>query len=69
MRGVVILAALALGGCQSEPSFDERYDTAQETIEAKAKELDAELEPPPPLPDADAPDADTEDGKAGEARL
>ncbi len=67
MRGVMILAALALGGCQSEPSFDERYDTAQETIEAKAKALDAELEQAP-LSDADAPDADTEDGKAGETR-
>ena len=67
MRGVMILAALALGGCQSEPSFDERYDTAQETIEAKAKALDAELEQPP-LPDADAPDADTEDGKVGKTR-
>lgn len=67
MRGVVILAALALCACESEPSFDERYDTAQETIEAKAKELDAELEPPP-LPDADAPDADTEDGIEGETR-
>ena len=44
MRGVVILAALALCACESEPSFDERYDTAQETIEAKAKALDAELE-------------------------
>ena len=67
MRGVVILAALALCACESEPSFDERYDTAQETIEAKAKALDAELEQPP-LPDADAPDADTEDGKVGETR-
>ena len=66
MRGVMILAALALGGCQSEPSFDERYEAAQETIEAKAKALDAELEQPP-LPEADAPD-DTEDGKAGETR-
>ena len=67
MRGVVILAALALCACESEQSFDERYDTAQETIEAKAKALDAELEQAP-LPDADAPDADTEDGKAGESR-
>ncbi len=67
MRGVVILAALALCACESEPSFDERYDTAQETIEAKAKELDAELEQAP-LPDADAPDADTEDGIEGETR-
>ena len=67
MRGVVILAALALCACESEPSFDERYDTAQETIEAKAKEMDAELEQQPP-PDADAPDADTEDGIEGETR-
>ena len=49
MRGAVIIAALALGGCQSEPSFDERYDTAQETIEAKAKALDAELEEKSPM--------------------
>ena len=67
MRGVVILAALALCACESEPSFDERYDTAQETIEAKAKALDAELAQPP-LPDAAAPDADTEDGIEGETR-
>ena len=67
MRGVVILAALALCACESEPSFDDRYDTAQETIEAKAKALAAELEQPP-LPDADAPDADTEDGIEGETR-
>ena len=44
MRGAVIMAALALAACESEPSFDERYDTAQGTIEAKAKALDAELE-------------------------
>ena len=47
MRGAVIMAALALGACESEPSFDERYDTAQETIEAKAKELDAKLQEAP----------------------
>jgi len=47
MRGALILAAIALSACQSEPSFDERYDTAQETIEAKAEELDAKLQGPP----------------------
>ena len=47
MRSAIILAAIALSGCQSEPSFDERYDTAQETIEAKAEELDAELQEAP----------------------
>ena len=47
MRSAIILAAIALSACQSEPSFDERYDTAQETIEAKAKELDAKLQEAP----------------------
>ena len=47
MRSAMILAAIVLSACQSEPSFDERYDTAQETIEAKAKELDAELQEAP----------------------
>ena len=47
MRGALILAGIALSACQSEPSFDERYDTAQETIEAKAKELDAKLQEAP----------------------
>ena len=57
MRGAVIIAALALGACESEPSFDERYDTAQETIEAKAKELDAELEEKSPIVE-EAPEGD-----------
>lgn len=60
MRGAVIIAALALGACESEPSFDERYDTAQETIEAKAQELDAELEEKSPIweeaPEGDDPE-------------
>ena len=43
MRSVVLLTAILLGACQSEPSFDERYDSAHQSIEAKAKELDAEL--------------------------
>ncbi|MCH2488230.1 MAG: hypothetical protein MK010_10880 [Erythrobacter sp.] len=59
MRGAVILAIILLGGCQSETTFDERYDTAQETIEAKAKELDAELKDAPPAGE-DTP----EDGSA-----
>lgn len=54
MRRAVILAALALCACQSEPSFDERYDTAQDTIEAKAQELDAELKETP-TPDEEPP--------------
>ena len=49
MRGAVIIAALALGACESEPSFDERYDSAQQKIEAKAKALDAELEEKSPM--------------------
>ncbi|MEJ6011563.1 hypothetical protein [Novosphingobium aquae] len=34
---------LALAGCKQEPSFDERFDAAQKTLEAKAKAIDQEL--------------------------
>ncbi len=44
MRRLLILSALLLSACRSEPSFDERYEVAQEQIEEKAKELDSELQ-------------------------
>ncbi|MGB3807703.1 MAG: hypothetical protein WA936_10935 [Erythrobacter sp.] len=44
MRGLAILALVILCGCEREPTFDERYEAAQEEIEAKAAELDRELE-------------------------
>lgn len=43
MRGAVVLLPLILWACDSEPSFDERYDKAQTQIRDQAKEIDAEL--------------------------
>ncbi|HUD29383.1 MAG TPA: hypothetical protein VMQ93_10965 [Novosphingobium sp.] len=50
---IVLLAVAALlAGCNSEPDFDERYDSASRTIVDKAKAIDAEIAStgaPPPL--------------------
>lgn len=44
MRVMLSLAILAaLSACEREPSFDERFDSAQQEIEAKASELDEDL--------------------------
>jgi hypothetical protein len=43
MRGLALIGALLLAGCNREPSFDERYATAEKTIREKAAEMDAEL--------------------------
>lgn len=61
MRAAAILGALLLCACEREPSFDERYETAQESIEDKAKELDAQLEDPQPETESQ-PDAAREPG-------
>jgi hypothetical protein len=47
MRGLAVLALLALAACKAEPSFDERYEKAHKQIRAKAAEIDRELERPP----------------------
>ncbi len=39
-----LLALVALAACENEPTFEERYDSAQEQIEDKAEELDDELD-------------------------
>ena len=45
MRPVLALFLLPLLiGCRQEPTFDERYDAAQNEIMQKADELDAEIE-------------------------
>ena len=41
--GVAVLC-LALAACSAEPTFDERYEAAEERITEKANEIDAELE-------------------------
>ena len=46
MRGIAMLIILGLAACKSEPTFDERYATAQEKIEDKAEELEGELASP-----------------------
>ena len=46
MRGMAILIVLGLAACKNEPTFDKRYETAQERIEDKAKEIDQELGSP-----------------------
>lgn len=46
MRTAIVLALAAtalLGGCKREPSFEERYDTANKTIVERAKQIDAQL--------------------------
>ena len=43
MRFAAVALVLALCACRSEPEFDERYEAAQDTIEAKAESIDAEL--------------------------
>ena len=46
MRRAFAIALLLLAACRSEPSFDERYERAEEEINAKAAELDEDLEEP-----------------------
>ena len=45
MRGVILLALLAVAGCSEEPSFDERYDSAEKQIRTKAAQIDRDLRP------------------------
>ena len=59
MRRLLILSALLLSACQSEPSFEERYEVAREQIEDKAKELDSELQQGPGAENTDAGEAST----------
>ena len=54
--GAAVLALVVLAACQQEPTFDERYDTAQDKIEGMARDIDGELEAS--LPSEETPDAD-----------
>ncbi|WP_394269640.1 hypothetical protein [Qipengyuania sp.] len=40
---IIALAALALAGCKDEPSFDERYEAAEEKLEEQAAGIDRDL--------------------------
>lgn len=58
MRRILIVAACsaALAACHKEPTFDERYDSARETIGQRAKEIDAQISGTgtPPAEEAEA---------------
>lgn len=43
MRRALATVALLLAGCHGEPSFDERYASAEKGIREKAADIDAEL--------------------------
>lgn len=45
MRAAFIVLALGglLAGCHREPSFDERYDTANKTIADRVKAIDGQI--------------------------
>ena len=47
MRPALLVPALllsaALGGCNREPDFDERFDDASSTISASAEAIDTEI--------------------------
>ncbi len=47
MRACALLFLLALAACNSEPSFDERYETAEQEIRQKAAELNEDLSEAP----------------------
>lgn len=48
--GIVLLVAAA--GCRDEPTFDKRYDAAQEKISASAERIDQDLAADPQIPGA-----------------
>jgi hypothetical protein len=43
MRRFVLIGLLALAACKQEQSFDERYQAAQQQLEAKASGIEQEL--------------------------
>lgn len=44
---IPILCLLALAACRREPSFDERYDAANEKIRDTAAQIDAQMSEAP----------------------
>ena len=40
----ILFLFLLLAACRAEPGFDERYDAANQEIEARADAIDAQLE-------------------------
>ncbi|WP_374405794.1 hypothetical protein [Pelagerythrobacter sp.] len=52
MRGAVLALSIcvALTGCKREPTFEERYDKAEQDIRETAREIDRELADPAGAP-------------------
>lgn len=44
MAPIVIALLVGTAGCRDEPTFDERYDAAQNKITTSAKRIDRDLE-------------------------
>jgi len=44
MRATKSIVFLLLAACHAEPDFDERYNAANQEIQAKADAIDAQLE-------------------------
>lgn len=53
LRAGIILLLVALTACKREPSFDERFDAAQQKVERSARDIDAQIS----ASDAALPDA------------
>ncbi|MBT0669033.1 hypothetical protein HT136_11730 [Novosphingobium profundi] len=43
VSGAVSALVLLVGACHQEPSFDERYDAASQSIQDRAREIDARI--------------------------
>lgn len=43
MRAAIAILGLALCGCGTEPSFDDRYSQSQNEVASRARELDRSL--------------------------
>ena len=63
MRGLaftILIASFTIGACKREPTFDERYEAAQEKIRETADNIDEDLDQPSPTVEkADDPDGET----------
>ena len=42
--GILLAATLGVAACRQEPTFEERYDAAQDEVEETARSIDRDLE-------------------------
>ncbi|WP_137679776.1 hypothetical protein [Aurantiacibacter suaedae] len=58
MRAVIILMVVLLSACENEPTFEERYSEAEQTISERAQAIESDLDDPAkPAPSATASEA------------